>query len=159
MPNAQCPMPNAQCPMPNAQCPRTPHVTEKGYIIRCRTDIRCIRYKICCRTSYANSLNPRNLSRTNSRRRHGSSIQILLGETARFLEENVNLCGYRNSRAGSLQLRRFRYRAASFNHRIDSWFVLAVGADFVGEFAECRMPQISILRFLARTSFGYIHHR
>ena len=129
------------------------------YRIPCRTDIRCIRYTICCRTSYANSLNPRNLSRTNSRRRHGSAIQIYLGKTARFFEANVNLCRHRSFTPDSLQLRRFRCRAASFNHRIDSGFVLAVGADFVGEFAECRMSQISILRFLARTSFGYIHHR
>ena len=129
------------------------------YRIPCRTDIRCIRYKICCRTSYANSLNPRNISRTNSRRRHGSAIQIYMGKTARFFEANVNLCRHRSFTSGSLQLRRFRCRAARFNHRIDSWFVLAVGADFVGEFEECRMPQISILRFLARTCFGYIHHR
>ena len=135
------------------------HMSYNAYIIRCLTDIHCIRYKICCRTSYATSLNPRNLSRTNSRRRHGSAIQIYLGKTARFFEANVNLCRHRSFPPGPLQLRRFGCRTASFNHRIDSRFVLAVGADFVGEFAECRMPQISILRFLARTSFGYIHHR
>jgi hypothetical protein len=37
MPHARCPMPHAPCPMPHAR--RVPHVTEKGYIMSCKSTI------------------------------------------------------------------------------------------------------------------------